>query len=69
MEYRRARFRCPVPDCRTIYWNARATCVGGWPVHDPARPGAFVPEHDEVRVVPDGAVGLSRVQLTEDGQE
>ena len=47
-----ARFRCP--DCGTIYYTSDATCVGGWPVYDPARPpGEFYPRHAPTRVLPD----------------
>jgi hypothetical protein len=47
----RGRYRCPT--CRTIFYSAKAWCVGGWPLYDPQRPGAFIPEHDPALVVPD----------------
>lgn len=47
----RPRWRCPT--CQVIYHSRRAVCVGGWPVYDPARPGAYIPDHREVHVVPD----------------
>lgn len=47
------RYRCPRPECRVIHYSARALCSGGWPIYDPARPGARVPEHPRERVVPD----------------
>ncbi len=51
---RRPRYRCPV--CRVIAWSAETRCAGGWPVYDPARPGAYDPEHEptQVELDPDG---------------
>lgn len=32
-------------------------CAGGWPVHDPARPGAHQPEHPPALVQPEDGIG------------
>lgn len=34
-------------------------CAGGWPLHDPARPGAAVPEHPPTLVQPEDQVGTA----------
>lgn len=51
----RPRYRCP--QCRVIRWRPDDVCRGGYPIYDPARPGAYDDPHPPTRVVPDHDAG------------
>lgn len=54
---RRPRYRCP--ECQVIHYTPDAECRGGWPVYDPARPGAWLPRHPARLVVLDTQTGCT----------